>query len=680
MRRFGVLGLTMFLALSAMPLGAHAAESNKFITKHDTVSLVSQSDSVSGGKIKLGLLFRLTKGWHIYWKDAGDAGEPPQLGLTAPEHASAGAFEWPAPDWLLTNGIADYVETGTVLVPFTVTLPENIPATGVDLQAVVHWLVCNPTICVPQQGTFTLHERAGPETPSAQSDLFATTNAALPKPSPFMSSITADGVLTVEGTGLGNRDVKTVHFFPDNPNAIVNAAPQPLEFLQNKFSLTLRPAQWNATMPLSGVLEITNDDGGIRALTIQARIGAIAPHAGSLATAWIWPVIGAFLGGLILNLMPCVFPVLAMKALGVARLGAEDRWTARTQALAYSAGIFVTMAAIGITLLVLRASGNSLGWGFQFQSPIFVAFVTWLIFGIGLNFAGLFEFSSRFSGIGSNLATRGGILGSFATGLITVAVATPCTAPFMGGAIAAALAAPPVFAFTIFFALGFGMALPFLAISFLPWVGRVLPRPGEWMAILRQFMAFPMFATATWLLWVEIQESGANGALVVAGGAVLITFALWLLRFRGLAPRVLTVLAVIGILALLPHATSTKTNGGLSVTGAVPYSATELAALRAGGTPVLVDMSAAWCVTCLVNERVALEADAVQTELRSHHIVLMVGDWTNRDPAITQYLEEHGDDGVPLYIYYPPDHGASVALPQILTPDLVKKTLETGAG
>jgi thiol:disulfide interchange protein len=670
----------MFLALSIMPLGARAAESNQVITKHDTVSLVSQSDSVSGDKIKLGLLFRLAKGWHIYWKDAGDAGVPPQLTLTAPEHASAGAFEWPAPDWFLVNSIGDYVETGTVLVPFTVTLPQNVPATGVDLQAAVHWLVCDPTICVPQQGRFTLHENAGPEMPSAQATLFTAANATLPKPSPFESNITADGVLTVEGTGLGSRDVKAVHFFPDNPDAIVNAAPQSFEFLPNGFSLTLRRAKWNATTPLSGVLEITDGAGALRALTIQARTAAISPHAGSLAMAWVWPVIGAFLGGLILNLMPCVFPVLAMKALGVARLGAEDRRTARTQALAYSAGVFATMSAIAIVLLVLRASGNSLGWGFQFQSPIFVAFVTWLIFGIGLNFAGLFEFSSRFSGIGSSLATRGGILGSFATGLVAVAVATPCTAPFMGGAIAVALGAPPVFAFAIFFALGFGMALPFLAIGFLPYVGRVLPKPGAWMVILRQFMAFPMFMTAVWLLWVEIQETGANGALVVAGGAVLIAFALWLLRFRGLAPRVLTGLAAIGILALLPHATPAKTVGGLSVTGAVPYSATGLAALRAGGTPVLVDMSAAWCVTCLVNERVALEADAVQTELRSRHVVLMVGDWTNRDPAITRYLEEHDDDGVPLYIYYPPDHGASVALPQILTPDLVKKALETRAG
>jgi thiol:disulfide interchange protein len=670
----------MFLALLVTPLGARAAESNQVITKHDAVSLVSQSDSVSGNKIKLGLLFRLAKGWHIYWKNAGDAGEPPQLTLTAPEDASASASEWPAPDWFLVNSIGDYVETGTVLVPFTVTLPQNVPATGLDLQALVHWLVCDPTICVPQQGTFTLHENAGPETPSAQANLFTAANATLPKPSPFESSITADGVLTVEGTGLGIREVKAVHFFPDNPDAIVNAAPQSFEFLPNGVSLTLKRAKWNAATPLSGVLEITNGDGGIRALTIQAKIGTIAPHTESHAMAWVWPVIGAFLGGLILNLMPCVFPILAMKALGVARLGAEDRRTARMQVLAYSAGVFGTMSAIGIVLLVLRASGNSLGWGFQFQSPIFVAFVTWLIFGIGLNFAGLFEFSSRFSGIGSSLAMRGGILGSFATGVVAVAVATPCTAPFMGGAIAAALGAPPAFAFAIFLALGFGMALPFLAIGFFPYVGRVLPKPGAWMVILRQFMAFPMFMTAAWLLWVEIQETGANGALVVAGGAVLIAFALWLLRFRGLAPRALTIMAAIGTLALLPHATRGKALGGFSVTGAVPYSATGLATLRASGAPVLVDMSAAWCVTCLVNERVALESDAVQHELRSRHILLMVGDWTKRDPAITQFLEAYDDDGVPLYVYYPPNHETSVVLPQILTPGLVTNNVDKPTG
>jgi len=268
----------IFLAFSIMPIAAHSAESNKFVTKQDTVSLVSQSDSVAGNSIRLGLLFRLEKGWHIYWKIAGDAGEPPRLTLTAPEHAFAGAFEWPAPDWFLVNSLGDYVETGTVLLPFSAILPEPLPVAGVDLHAIVHWLVCDSTICVPQQAAFKLHENAGIETASAQSSLFAAANAALPRPSPFKAYIAADGVLVVEGGGLGAADIKAVHFFPDNPDAIVNAAPQPLEFRLNGFSLALRPAKSNGRQPLSGVLEITDGNGAKRALTIEARTAPCAPY------------------------------------------------------------------------------------------------------------------------------------------------------------------------------------------------------------------------------------------------------------------------------------------------------------------------------------------------------------------------------------------------------------------
>jgi thiol:disulfide interchange protein DsbD len=247
MRGSKFVARAIFLAFSIMPIAAHSAESNKFVTKQDTVSLVAQSDSVAGNSIRLGLLFRLEKGWHIYWKIAGDAGEPPRLTLTAPEHAFAGAFEWPA-------------------------------VAGVDLHAIVHWLVCDSTICVPQQAAFKLHENAGIETPSAQSSLFAAANAALPRPSPFKAYIAADGVLVVEGGGLGAADIKAVHFFPDNPDAIVNAAPQPLEFRLNGFSLALRPAKSNGRQLLSGVLEITDGNGAMRALTIEARNAPCAPY------------------------------------------------------------------------------------------------------------------------------------------------------------------------------------------------------------------------------------------------------------------------------------------------------------------------------------------------------------------------------------------------------------------
>lgn len=537
--------LMLVVLLLLAPFGAFAAESNRVVTTRDTVSLVSRSESATGSTVKLGLLFRLAKGWHIYWKDAGDAGEPPEVSFAAPEKAKAGAFAWPAPEWFVVGSIGDYVETGTVLLPFTLALPDKIPGAGTDIHAVGHWLVCNRMICVPEQGNFALHETAGPALPSAQAKLFAAANAALPRPSPFAVHVMSDGALIVAGSGLSRQSIKTAHYFPSSATAIVNAAPQPLRFVKDGFLLRLKPAGWKPGMPLAGVLEITDPSGTMQALKISAAPAGAGPETATPGPALIWLLFAAFLGGLILNLMPCVFPVLAIKALTVARLGVADRNAARVQALAYTAGTVAAMLAIGILLLVLRTGGGWFGWGFQFQSPVFVAIMAWLIFVIGLNFAGLFEIGSRFSGIGSGLAARGGNAGSFATGLLAVVVATPCTAPFMGGAIAAALSAPAVAALGIFAALGVGMALPFLLIGFIPGTARLLPKPGNWMVVLRQFMAFPMFATTVWLLWVMIQEAGADGALVVAGGAVLIAFALWLLRFRGMVPRALAVLAAI---------------------------------------------------------------------------------------------------------------------------------------
>jgi thiol:disulfide interchange protein len=662
----------MLMALLLAPFGVRAAESNQVTTSRDAVSIVSQNDTITGGTIKLGLLFRLAKGWHIYWKDAGDAGEPPEIHLTAPNGAKAGAFAWPAPKWFVVGSIGDYVETGTVLLPFTVTLPGK-PAAS-DIRVVAHWLVCSRTICVPEQGTFTLHEGAGPATPSAQAPLFAKADATLPRLSPFAASIAPNGTLIVTGAGLSRRDVRLAHFFPDRAGAIANAAPQSLRFLGNGFLLRLKPAGWKPGMPLSGVLEITDPAGAVQTLTISASPAKAVPRAAS-GPRLIWLLFAAFAGGLILNLMPCVFPVLAIKALSVVGLAGVDRRAARVQASAYTAGAITAMLAIGILLLILRAGGGAFGWGFQFQSPVFVAIMAWLVFVIGLNFAGLFEIGSRFSGAGSQLAARGGAMGSFATGLLAVLVATPCTAPFMGGAIAAALSAPAAVALGVFAALGLGVALPFLIIGFVPGVARLLPKPGRWMVVLRQFMAFPMFATAAWLLWVMAREAGADGALVVTSGAVLIAFALWLVRFRGAVPRALAVVAALGVIALLPRIKPAQAANRSPVPGAVPYSAGKLASLRAQGKAVFIDMSAAWCVTCIVNEQVALEPAAVRGQFRARHITLMVGDWTNRSRRITRYLAAHGRDGVPLYVYYPPNHAKPIALPQILTPGIVKRTI-----
>jgi thiol:disulfide interchange protein len=602
-----------------------------------------------------------------------DAGSPPQLALTRPPGVTTGAFDWPAPGWLVTNGLGDYVVSGTVLLTFTVSLPHAVPAQGIDLRGKAHWLVCSAVICVPQQASFSLHLPEGATSPSTEAGLFASAHAAEARSSPFAATISAGGVLTVIGEGLGGSSVHSAHFFPDRPDAIVNAAPQGLNVQPQGFSLALKPLKWPPKEPLTGVLEITDGTGSRQALTVAPKLAAPEPVLS--AATLLWPALGALLGGLLLNLMPCVFPVLAIKALSVAKLGGEGRFAIRVQTLAYTAGVLLTMLIVGGVLESLRAAGAQLGWGFQFQSPAFVTFTAWLVFVIGLNLAGVFEFSSRFAGIGSTLAARKGVVGSFVTGLVAVAVATPCTAPFMGAAIASALAGPAIFGLGIFLFLGIGMALPFLVIGFFPRLGALLPRPGEWMEVLRQLLAFPMFATVIWLLWVVARQAGATGVLVALTGTMLLGFALWLLRFRGRMLFTARLAVTVGTLGLLPLITPARAGEASLIPGAIPYSAEKLASLRAVGTPVLVDISAAWCITCLVNERVALDNGEVQAALRARHAVIMAGDWTDRDPAITAYLEAHHRDGVPLYVYYPPGHAVPIVLPQILTPSVVRRAL-----
>ena len=674
----GLLYAMVLTVALAVPITAHAAESNRFVSHEDSVAVVSENDGSNGSTLQLGLLFRLANGWHIYWKDAGDAGSPPQLTLAHPAHASVGAFDWPAPDWLVTNSLGDYVLSGTVLLPFIVSLSQPAPVQGVVLGGSVRWLVCSATICVPQQASFSLHLPGGVTSRSAAAGLFDSARETEPKPSPFTAAISEDGTLTVSGKGLGTGSVHEAHFYPNRPDAIVNAASQPLKVHQGRFSLALKPFKWSPKEPLAGVLEITDEVGNRQALTIAPHLTPNEPQQSG--SGLFWSALGALLGGLLLNLMPCVFPVLAIKAFSVARLGGAARSDIRAQALAYTAGVIVTMLSIGAVLEVLRAAGEKLGWGFQLQSPGFVTFTAWLVFIIGLNLSGVFEFSSRFAGIGSTSAARGGLLGSFVTGLVAVAVATPCTAPFMGAAVASALAAPPLFAFCVFLLLGVGMALPFLLIGFFPYLGQFLPRPGQWMVVLRQLLAFPMYGTAIWLLWIVAQQAGPRGVLVATAGATLLGFVLWLLKFRGWMPFMMRTAVAIGTIALLPLVTAARVNDGASSANTVPYSAAKLADLRAAGTPVLIDMSAAWCITCIVNERVALNSDSVRAQLRARHVVVMTGDWTSHDPAITEYLEAQHRDGVPLYVYYPPDHGIPVVLPQILTPSLLQRTLDDDAG
>jgi thiol:disulfide interchange protein DsbD len=587
----------------------------------DRVRLVSQSAAPANGVVQLALDFQLQPGWHIYWSNPGDAGFAPTVTAAAPVVLSG--LKFPAPELFVQGPITDYVLSGHVVLPFTAA------HVGSSLAVAAQWLVCSD-ICVPEHGSFTL---AFP----TQATAFAVPEIPA---SPFAASIAPDGTLSLAGPGAAQ--VAAAHFFPAGPGMMVNGAPQKLAFTAAGVTLHLSLLQNGP--PLAGIVELTDPSGTMQALAITPSPGAAPANPPFLLLA--------FLGGLILNLMPCVFPILALKAVGIARLGARPR----AEALGYTAGVLAAMGVLAGALLALRAAGVAAGWGFQFQYPGFVAVVAWLIFALALNLAGVFEFPAVLTGLPARH--------SFATGALAVAVATPCTAPFMGAAVAAALSAPVMTALGIFLALGLGLAAPFLLLALIPGLARWMPRPGGWMLTLQRFLSLPMAATFIWLAWVLQRQAGMAGLGLLLTGAGFLVFTL-----RRAPPFALVVL----LLVPLVHGQAGAT---LTLPGAQPYSAARLAALRSDNTPVFIDLTAAWCVTCLVNEASTLKNPSVQAAFAAHHVVVLVGDWTQRDPGITALLDENHRDGVPLYLYYAPGAAAPVMLPQVLDPGVVKDVIK----
>ncbi len=653
---------------------AYAAESAPVTTVRDTATLVSEADTVAPGQpFRLGLRLRMAPGWHTYWSNPGDAGAPPTLTVTG---ATIGPFAYPVPERQQDGAFTSYEYTGELVLPVTA----KAAAPGV-IEARATWLIC-ADICVPEEGRFRLDLPAGPGRPGAQAALFQAADARMPRPSPFAAHVSPEGVLWLEAPNLSIRDAR---FFPAEPGVIDHGAAQALGRFPQGISLALKPLK-QPMGALAGLLQLTDTGGQTETLTVSATPGVLPPAMEARSPpGLLQALLLAFLGGLILNLMPCVLPVLAMKALALARLSGAARHHVRREAAIYTLGVVTAFCAIGGITLVARAAGDAAaGWGVQFQSAAFTTATGWLLFAVGLNMSGVFMVGGQLAGAGQGLASRG----SFFTGLLAVVVATPCTAPFMGAALAAAFAMTPAAGMMIFVALGLGLAAPFAALALTPAVARLLPRPGAWMDVFKQMRAFPMYGAALWMVWVASQQTDASGLAAVFASFLLVAIAAWAFglaqarRQAGARGRVLhamagasaaaglALLAAIGLAAPVAHAAS-----GAAADGSEPYSAARLAELRAGHRPVLVDMSAAWCVTCLVNERVALTPRAVRDAFAQANAVYLRGDWTRGDSAITAYLHAHDRTGVPLYVFYPAS-GAEEVLPQILTSGLVLERLK----
>jgi thiol:disulfide interchange protein len=641
-----------------------------------------------GGSITVALEEDIRDGWHTYWINPGDAGAATEINWTLPQGWSAGAIQWPTPKRLPVGPLMDYGYEGKPWLLQKLTIPADAKVGDtITLKAAVDWLVCKD-LCVPEQTTLTLPIKIGPSAPDpGVAKGFADARAQLPVASPWKLNYALSKTLDiyVAAPALAAAHPVEADFFPAQSGIIKGAAPQKIGFTKDGLVLRLAPGDKAAAMKgaLAGVLVLKSSDGSIQALNVDAPAGPVpdafgpqeasAPAAMGGITLWL-AVLFAFLGGVILNAMPCVLPILAMKALALAGHSGRLHHEAARESFAYSAGAILSFLAFGLVIVLLRQGGEAVGWGFQLQNPVAVAGFALLIFAVGLNLSGVFEVGTVT--VGENLTHRTGPLGAFFTGILAVAVAAPCTAPFMAAALGYALTQSVISALLIFLGLGVGFALPFLLLGLWPHALSFMPKPGPWMLRLKQFLAFPMYGAAAWLVWVLAEETGADGVAILLSAFVALALAAWLWTVtRDLSLRGRSLGTISALLVLLASLYGVAMLGGTAppppsssaTADAKPFTPERLASLRASGKPVFVDATAAWCITCLVNEKAVLSQPTIKAAFNDNHVAYLIADWTNRNGAITKLLGENGRSGVPLYLYYAPGADKPVILPQILT-------------
>ncbi len=686
-----IAALAMF-ACALLPLAASAQLSSSpsavVTTEQVRAELLAHAPDGAGPgmTVWVGLQIRHKPEWHTYWKNAGDSGLPTQLQWTLPAGVSAGEIQWPLPEKIRIGTLANYGYEGTVLLPVQLTIgPEFKPgllSDVIDVRLDAAWLVCK-TECIPEEGRFALKIPVRSST-AGHGAAFDTAWRSAPT-----DLATGGGTLKVDGqnlalsvTGLPTAwQGRKLSFFPETTEVIETAADWqqawdganwtariPLS-PQRSSSPTVMPVVLalgtegqRITLPVSGSWPQGSAAAAPGSTALRDALGArpgsgAGSWGGSAASIGFWAaLLGALIGGLILNLMPCVLPVLAIKVLGFAR-HADDRAAHRINGLAYTAGVLLSFMALGLLMLSLRSAGESLGWGFQLQNPAVVATLALLFTLIGLNLAGVFHFSQMVPSSLAGFQPRHPVVDAFFTGVLAVAIASPCTAPFMGASLGLAVALPPLQALAVFAMLGLGLALPYLAASFIPAVARALPRPGQWMDTLKKFMAFPMFATVAWLVWVLGQQSGIDGAGALLVLLVAVAFVAWALALAGRARLIAGGVSLALLLALGwgvgPAVTTSvpaaqRTNDGLWQA----WAPGKVEQILATGQPVFVDFTAAWCVTCQYNKQTTLSDPQVMADITERKVALLRADWTRRDPAITAALQQLGRNGVPVYVLY----------------------------
>ncbi|GHA04949.1 thiol:disulfide interchange protein DsbD [Arenicella chitinivorans] len=675
-------------------------------TDNVVASLVSeQAVVVPGSRFSVALQLDIRDGWHTYWRNPGDSGQATAIAWTLPDSVSAGEIQWPFPERQYVGPVANYGYHGTAMHLVDMQLAADWPiGEPVVLAAEANWLVCEEE-CIPERASlrFEIPTGAQANIDPNQTAKFEQTRATLPRTlaieSAYQYAETGDQLRFEFSPAQELIQAESLAYFPFEWGFVSAPAEQQVVIDSEFVSITTQKGDLRFSTPMGGVLVINDPDGGQRAYEVVSSPGPLG------ASPPVTPLVGetsslslgvalllALAGGVILNLMPCVFPVLFIKALSLMSHANDSAQHARQHGLAYTVGVLASFVVLGVLLITLKAAGEQIGWGFQLQSPLFVSLVALVLFVLALSLSGFVEIGTRLMGLGSNLANQAGYRGSFFTGVLAVVVATPCTAPFMGPAVGFAVTQPAPVTIAVLLALGLGLALPYLVLSWVPAWTRWLPKPGVWMQRVQQFLAFPMYATAVWLVWVLGQQVGINGVLALLMVFVLTALTIWLWqvssgewnawRMLGRFAAVLIIGGIVFLFTLLVQGDAGQATQNMGADESelskeyVVFDAEQLSQLQAQGTPVFVNMTAAWCITCLANEKVALSSAELRDYFTEHGIVYMKGDWTNQDAAITEYLASFGRNSVPLYVYYPPGDGAARVLPQLLTVATVIEYIE----
>ena len=691
--------LVLTLLIGFFLTAQSAAFADTQSTENVTATLAADVNAIApGDDFNLVLEMKIRKNWHTYWINPGDAGEPTRIAWDLPQGISVDQMVWPVPHTIALGPLVNYgyKDTATYIIPAhadkALQIGEILP-----IKADAMWLVCED-ICIPEQASFTLTIQTAAQTlvnPKWAGRVNMALNAtAKPDPSIRAAVTLANGVLKYSFAGPGLDGAQNPYFFPIDTGAVKHAEPQKISRGTDGFTLWTLPgfrAKDGLTTAHEGILVFEGKADGKttrRAVALAAQpnlaldgTGADTPPGQEQGKqprgmgGFLQAIVFAFIGGVILNLMPCVFPVLSMKAMGFVIRAHDEAAQIRRHGLLFLVGVLVSFLALAGVLIALKASGQQIGWGFQLQYPPFVAVLALLFFILGLVLLGFLHFGGGFMGLGDKLTRSGGNSGAFFTGVLAVVVASPCTAPAMGWALGFTLTQGPLVTLMVFGALGLGFAAPFTALSFFPALLRLLPKPGDWMVRFGQLMAFPMFAAAVWLVWVLDGQAGAIGVAAVLAAMVLLTFIIWAAKGQR-AGKISAAIAFIAMLFILWSGLNGKDASALEPQIWSPGKVVEL---QAQGHVVFVDFTADWCVTCQVNERVALSSKKVREAFHQADTVYLVADWTNRNDDIARTLAEHDRAGVPLYLVYGPKNAKPVVLPQILTPSIVINAVR-GAG